>query len=221
MIGSTRRALVRRRVSFIGAALVALALYLWGDLILRTYVVPTSSMEPTLQCDSRYRGCSGNTADRLLVLPVLYRVREPRRGDIAVFAAPSRATEVCASGKLVKRIVGVPGDVIVVDARGARLADSPVDPDHTSVPRRTVVLGPRQYFLVGDNRTASCDSRQWGSVSRDDLVGPALARYWPLDRRPALTRLSRESDSRDCPRRLLTRQSAAPTSPSPPHPVSS
>ena len=185
MTDRTRDARPSRRLAFIcGAAAAALAVYSWGDLVVRPYVVPTSSMEPTLRCSADYDGCSGASSDRLLVVPLVYRLRGPRRGEIVVFSAPDRATRVCAGGYLIKRIVGIAGDVVTVDADGATVTTETVAPRRPQRARlrRQVKLGAGEYFVVGDNRGASCDSRNWGPVARSEIIGPALLRYWPLER---------------------------------------
>jgi signal peptidase I len=118
-----------------------------------------------------------------------YRFRDPHRGEIVVFTAPPAAASRCSEGgTFVKRLIGLPGEV--VSERGGyvyvdgRKLDEPYiqqsrrDRETQSWPR----IPKGQYFMMGDNRVDSCDSRQWGTVPRENLVGPVLVTYWPLDR---------------------------------------
>ena len=159
--------------------------------VAKPYVVPTPSMEPTLHCAKPTAFCEGRFSDRVIANRLAYRVRAPERGEIVVFRAPE-AAERCGAGDggstFVKRIVGLPGEQVaakngVVYVDGERLAEPYVDPsrrgyDSRGWPR----VAPDHYFLLGDNRVQSCDSRAWGTVSRGDLIGPVLLTYWPPNR---------------------------------------
>src|SRR5712692_2301537 len=81
--------------------------------IAQPFRVPTSSMEPTLQCARPGTGCTGSLNDRVLVAKVVYRFRDPKRGEIAVFHAPAAAKTNCSEGgTYLKRVIGIPGDVV-------------------------------------------------------------------------------------------------------------
>jgi signal peptidase I len=118
----------------------------------------------------------------------IYRFSDPERGDIVVFETPDRAVVRCgAGGTVVKRLVGLPGDSISMSGGVLHVDGKPVEEpylnggDHgPDFPERT--LGADEYFMMGDNRGQSCDSREWGPVARDDLIGPVFAVYWPLTR---------------------------------------
>ena len=156
--------------------------------IAKPYRIPSSSMEPTLHCAQPGAWCRGTMSDRVIANRLAYRFREPRRGEIVVFRAPQRTETVCgAAGVFVKRLVGLPGErislrrgEIFVDGRRLRepyVARQNLDPESGSW---TVPAG--HFFFLGDNRTHSCDSRSWGAVPRDDLIGPVAGTYWPPKR---------------------------------------
>ncbi len=165
---------------------VVLALKTW---IVNPYRIPSSSMEPTLHCARPAAGCEAGASDRVLANRLVYRFREPRRGEIVVFQTPEAAKAQCgAGGTYVKRLIALPGElwaekdgVVYID--GKRLAEPYIDDlrrDAEDWPPRKIPRG--EYFFMGDNRKYSCDSRKWGSVPRKDIVGEVFATYWPPDR---------------------------------------
>jgi signal peptidase I len=177
-----------RRVVLVLLVVVG-ALFVLVALTSKTYRVPSSAMEPTLHCPRPGSGCLADTADRIAVSRVLYKLRDPHRGDLAAFDTPERAELLCgASGVYVKRIVGLPGErwrvqngVVYID--GKRLSEPYVEPerrDSESFPPREIPKD--RYLMLGDNRESSCDSRRFGYVAREDLVGPVIATYWPVER---------------------------------------
>jgi signal peptidase I len=171
------------------AVAVALVLVFEAE-IAKPYRVPSSSMEPTLHCARPASGCRARYSDRVLALRIVYRFRDPRRGEIAVFHAPTAAASCGESGSLtfIKRVIGLPGETVserngIVFVDGRRLSERYVPASERD--RRTSSwpkLEPGQYFMLGDNRSASCDSRDWGPVRRPSFIGPASITYWPPDR---------------------------------------
>ena len=148
-------------------------------------------MEPTLHFAKPGAYCEGRFDDRVVANRLAYRFGEPERGQVVVFTAPETA-ERCGEGNggttFVKRIVGLPGERVserggVVHIDGQRLIEPYVDPSRRG---RNSESWPRvpagHYFLLGDNRTHSCDSRTWGTVPRSSLIGPAMLTYWPPSR---------------------------------------
>jgi signal peptidase I len=181
-----------------GAILIVLALKQW---VVNPYRIPSSSMEPTLNCAKgpANPGCLGNSSDRVLACRICLDFGNPSRGDIVVFNTPSRAATDCGEGgTFVKRVIGLPGDTVHEDDHGNIFIKSPGSPAfvklkepyisaqdrladraHFGITRR---VPPGQYFMMGDNRSESCDSRTWGSVPRNKLIGIVFFVYWPPDR---------------------------------------
>src|SRR5919204_738248 len=156
--------------------------------VAKPYRVPSASMEPTLHCAKPASGCEARYSDRVLALRIVYRFRDPRRGEIAVFHAPAAAARCGRPSVFIKRVIGLPGEIVserkgAVFVDGRRLEDQYVpaaERDHrtASWPR----LHSGQYFVMGDNRASSCDSRDWGPVTRGNFIGPAQVTYWPPNR---------------------------------------
>jgi signal peptidase I len=153
------------------------------------YRIPSASMEPTLRCARPTAGCDATFSDRVIANRLAYRFHDPHRGDIVVFDAPAAAKRECSEGgTFVKRIVGLPGEVVSerggrVYVDGKQLDESYVDSRRRDAMTRTWPRVPSgEYFVMGDNRVASCDSRTWGPVPRKNLIGPVLLTYWPLNR---------------------------------------
>ena len=156
--------------------------------VAKPYRIPSSSMEPTLHCAQPQPGCLASYSDRVLANRFIYHFRDPHRGDIVVFNTPAKALEACgAGGTFVKRIIGLPGDTVeerggTVLINGERL-DEPYVPANERDDRTDSWKVPEgSYFMMGDYRSQSCDSREWGSVPREDLIGPVFSVYWPPQR---------------------------------------
>jgi signal peptidase I len=158
--------------------------------VAKPYRIPSSSMEPTLHCSRPGAWCLSSHDDRVIANRLAYRFGSPRRGQIVVFTAPPAALK-CEPGNgstFVKRLVGLPGDRVVersgfIYINGRRLSEPYVRPalrgtESGAWPR----VGPNHYFMLGDNRIHSCDSRTWGTVPRENLIGPVLVTYWPPTR---------------------------------------
>jgi signal peptidase I len=173
-------------LTIVGAVAIVLAIKAW---VVNPYRIPTSSMEPRLHCARPGAGCLARFSDRVLANRFIYHFRTPQRGDVVVFKTPEAAERACGpAGTFVKRLIGLPGDVwserngyVYID--GKRLNESYIKPNQrdgdTYKPR---TIPPGRYFMMGDNRTQSCDSRVWGTVPRKNLIGKVFATYWPPNR---------------------------------------
>jgi signal peptidase I len=183
-------------LTIVGAILIVLALKQW---VVNPYRIPSSSMEPTLNCAKPAVGCLGDSSDRVLACRICLDFGPPARGSIVVFDTPREAALKCGEGgTFVKRVIGLPGETVHEDDHGfiwirgpgsktwvklkepyltaqRRLADSAHFGQTWHVPKG-------EYFMMGDNRAESCDSRSWGSVPRDKLIGTVFFVYWPPDR---------------------------------------
>jgi signal peptidase I len=174
-------------VTIVGAIAIVLAIKAW---VVNPYRIPTSSMEPTLHCARPGVGCEGRWSDRVLANRFIYHFRKPHRGDIVVFKTPPLAKERCgAGGTFVKRLIALPGETweerngfVYID--GKRLIEPYVKTDRrdTGVSHKARKIPEGRYFMMGDNRSQSCDSREWGAVPRENLIGPVFAVYWPPNR---------------------------------------
>jgi signal peptidase I len=153
------------------------------------YRVPSASMEPTLHCARPAANCLAGRSDRVVANRFIYRFRDPKRGEIVVFDAPAATSQACnESGTFVKRIIGLPGEVVserngFVYVDGKKLSEPYLSARSRDSETRTwPILGHGEYCGMGDNRVGSCDSRTWGPVSRSSFIGPVVATYWPPTR---------------------------------------
>lgn len=174
----------------IAIAAVALA-FLLQAFVVKPYKIPSPSMVPTL-----------DVGDRVLVARFLYRFTSPGRGDIVVFRWPGDGKTV-----FIKRIIGLPGETVSLEdghvyVNGRELAEpyvakqadgkpEPTDPapllPGTTMAEPWSLNEPYKvpagtYFVMGDNRMASDDSRVWGPVPSANLIGKAFFIYWPPTR---------------------------------------
>ena len=161
---------------------VAVALLIQAFLV-KPYRIPSASMEDTLLI-----------GDRVLVDRVSWRFTQPERGDIVVFHPPFDGPV------LIKRIIGLPGDEVSLSAgfvyiNGRRLDEpyvrridghqEPSEPFSNGLPwslQEPYKVPAGSYFVMGDNRTDSGDSREFGPIKRAQFVGRAFGKYWPPGR---------------------------------------
>ncbi len=161
------------------AACIAIALRLF---VLGVFLVPTHSMENTIL-----------HGDYIVMSKISYLVHDVRRGDVVIFSLPDslRTGEVSlASDELyIKRVVGVPGDTLVFTHTSITVNDTllpsppnarpPFDPLLKPKERtRTIIVPNNHYFVMGDNRSNSYDSRSWGFLPANHIEGAPLFIYW-------------------------------------------
>jgi signal peptidase I len=180
-----------RRSRWLRETLIVVVVALAAALLLRTFVVqtfyiPSGSMEPTLR-----------VGDRILVDKLAYHLHGVDQGNIVVFRR--QADENCGGAPvadLVKRVIGLPGETISLSSGyiyidGKRLNESwlPSAEQGTTFPgpagtaynlAKPFVVPANDYFMMGDNRGDSCDSRYWGPISRALIVGKVDVRVWPI-----------------------------------------
>lgn len=145
-------------------------IYTLVNLASARFIVDGPSMEPNFA-----------TGQFVLVSRVNYLIGEPQRGDVVVFKYPNDPRE-----DYIKRVIGTPGDTVeirdmLVYVNGAQLDEPYINEPCTpsSCRDQSWELGADEYFVMGDNRNHSSDSRAFGTVQRDLLIGEALIRYWP------------------------------------------
>ena len=156
----------------------AVAVVVIRYFIFKPFVVKGSSMEPNF-----------HEKEYLIIDEVSYRVSEPHRGDIIVLRTYTDNREF-----FLKRIIGLPGERIQIVNNRVRLYNAAhpdgfylgeadyLQPSVITSGDNDVTLGPDEYYVLGDNRTASLDSRRIGPVQRKDIVGRVLLRGWPIGR---------------------------------------
>jgi signal peptidase I len=158
-------------------ALISLAIILpIRYFLVQPFYVKGASMEPNFL-----------DHDYLLIDELSYRLREPVRGEVVVFRYPRNPSEY-----FIKRVIGLPGEHVVVKDNGVyvgQVGQEPTELPETylgewirTVGSQDITLGTQEYFVLGDNRSASLDSRAFGPIKRSDIVGRAWLRAWPFDR---------------------------------------
>lgn len=187
---AAKKAQPRSRTRVVLEYVVTVAVAIAIALVVQAYVVkpfrvPTPSMANTV-----------HAGDRVLIDRVLYGHRNIQRGDIVVF----RGGAMVDNQVLLKRVVGVPGDVLLAKGGKLYVNGKPLDEPYirkVGGSAETTEAGPGgpgapwslqepytvpqgEYFVLGDNRTDSFDSRFWGPVARSTIMGRAMVVYWPL-----------------------------------------
>ena len=174
------------REALIVVVVAVVVAVLLRTFVVQTFFIPSGSMEPTL-----------HVGDRILVNKLSYHLHGVGRGDIVVFSRP--ANENCGGPEvndLVKRVIGLPGESLstsggYVYVDGRRLDEHwlPASEQGVTKPgpggtaydlQQPYRVPANDYFVMGDNRTDSCDSRFWGPISKSLIVGKVEMRVWPL-----------------------------------------
>lgn len=148
--------------------------------LFQPFFVRGQSMEPNFE-----------NGDYLIIDELSYRFSDPKRGDVVVFKYPNNPSQ-----RYIKRIIGLSGEtieikdnkVIIYSQQGSQILD---ETDYLSSNTQTpgevrVSLDRGEFFVLGDNRPVSSDSRRWGALKRENIVGKVFIRAWPFT---ALTRI--------------------------------
>ncbi len=156
----------------ISTLLFLVAVYTLLEMALPRSVVLSISMQPNLVENQR-----------LIISRMNYLLGQPGRGEIVVFNAPNARPD---EPPLIKRLIGLPGETLefrnmAVYINGVKLSEPYINEPCTPnrCPDRTIQLGLDEYFFMGENRNHSHDSRAFGPIPRQQIVGRAIVRYWP------------------------------------------
>jgi signal peptidase I len=156
------------------AVLTCVLVLFLRPLVLDSAVITSDSMVPTLQVGEHL------FSDRLT-----YKRRDPHYGEIVTFALPSREAGA-PEDILVKRLIGLPGDTILVKDgavyRNNQRLNEPYIREPIQYAFSAVKVPPGKLFVLGDNRNVSDDSHIWGFLDRSRLIGRVTIRFWPLSR---------------------------------------
>jgi len=141
--------------------------------LFQPFLVRGQSMEPNFQ-NNNY----------LIVDEISYRLNDPQRGDVIVFIPPFSPSQ-----RFIKRIIALPGEEVLIKNGNISVSkDGKIqtldEDDYLSSSVETsgdvhLLLDNTEYFVMGDNRYASYDSRQWGSLAKEDIIGKVFLRLWP------------------------------------------
>lgn len=158
-------------VLYIAAAIILAVLI--QSFVIRPFIVSGASMDPRIE-NGQY----------LLIDEISYRMHEPERGDVVVFRAPPEPSKY-----YIKRIIGLPGETVSIKDGTITIVNSEY-PDglvldesyivHTQKDTLTKKVPSGEYFVMGDNRAASYDSRGWGTLPKKEIRGRALLRLLPI-----------------------------------------
>ncbi|EHC12821.1 signal peptidase I [Fischerella thermalis] len=166
---------------------------------IRTFVaearwIPSGSMEPTLHGSPNQW-----EADKIIVDKLSYKFSNPQRGDIVVFSPTKELQKEDYQDAFIKRIIALPGEQVALKNGKVYINNQPLSENTylspsqqtvvnvcTSGPQppflaKSVTIPPDSYLVLGDNRNSSYDSRCWGVVPRENIIGRAVIRFWPLN----------------------------------------
>ncbi len=177
---------IRSLFEWVGVVVLAVgAAMLIKTFVMQAFYIPTGSMQPTLEIN-----------DRVLVNKLSYRLHDVNRGDIVVFERLPHEVGPDSTKDLIKRVIGLPGESIVIRDDRVYVNGSPLDEPYLPPGTRTVntnsarpctqerpcLVPPDSVWVMGDNRGSSQDSRVIGPIPTERIVGRAFVRVWPLSR---------------------------------------
>lgn len=152
--------------------ILSLIIFLLMRQVVQNYRIESHSMEPNF-----------SEGQFILVNKLAYVLGEPQRGDVLVFHNPNNTDE-----DYIKRIIGLPGDMLTIAGSQVYINDEPLDESYIAyeIPPNEqlgpILIEPNHLFVMGDNRPNSSDSRRFGQLSQDLVVGKAWLRVWPPDK---------------------------------------
>lgn len=143
--------------------------------LVQPFFVKGASMEPNFE-----------DGDYILIDEISYRFKDPERGDVVVFRFPEDRSQF-----FIKRVIGLPNETIEIkddkiivynikNPQGFVLPENYLDKDQHTMGRMRIKLDPDEYFVMGDNRLRSSDSRRWGALNRSLITGKVFFRAWPI-----------------------------------------
>ncbi len=166
-------------LDFVETIVIALAIF----VVVYRFLFQPHQVKGNSMFDNYHNG------EYLLTDKVSYRFKEAKRGDVVVFKAPGNEDY-----DYIKRLVGLPGDQVMIKGNRVYVNGQLLDesgyldsrimtrPGSYSREGLTITVPQRAYFTLGDNRDNSSDSREWGPVPKENIVGKAWIRYWPLNK---------------------------------------
>lgn len=143
------------------------------SFVVRPFIVNGNSMDPTIQ-----------NQEYILIDQVTYKLEEPERGDVVIFRAPPEPKKF-----YIKRIIGLPGETVHIDGTKVTITNKEnpngftLDEDfitHTQANNLSTTVPEDEYFVMGDNRAGSFDSRMWGTLPKEEIRGRAWLRLFPF-----------------------------------------
>ncbi len=168
-----QKSFIKDLLSF--AAIIVFVVIPFRIFIAQPYLVDGSSMDPTFK-----------SSEYLIVDQLSFRLGDPERGDVIVFRFPLNPKEF-----FIKRVIGLPNETVLITPGGVTIKNKE-NPEGFNLEEKYVVfkktdsmnftLGDNEYFVMGDNRGASADSRLWGSVPRKNIMGKPFVALFPVDK---------------------------------------
>jgi signal peptidase I len=172
---SRARRSIRRNVEWVVIIAVAiLSALLVKTFLIEAFYIPSGSMEPTLKI-----------GDRVLVNKLSYKLHDVHRGDVIVFERPPNVAGEPKIKDFIKRVVGLPGETIEtrgdeVYVNGEKLNEKYLPNGTKTIPSiEKHKIGTDHYWVMGDNRTNSSDSRFFGEIAEKTIIGRAFVQVWP------------------------------------------
>jgi len=167
------------KIAIIGLVIVLPIRY----FLFQPFIVKGESMAPNF-----------NTGDYLIIDEISYRFSDPQRGEVVVFRYPKDTTQ-----RFIKRIIGLPGETVDIkngevsiakDGKNIVLNEEYLPENLKTLGEVNIILKFNEYFVLGDNRDYSFDSRAWGVVPRSDVIGRAFLKIFPITSLSAISQPS-------------------------------